>query len=285
MRNPSFHISPSYFNKEHQKIKRISALLTAIIGSLLFLFLYTYRFIKTQKEENLTAPVTAMLLNFGDNQQDIGNGTEEPAPVELAGSTQLSPGSFAQERSNSPATITEAQPTTSKEITGISTNRNTTKPSEKKSISSQKKVIKGKKSSTTNSSISPEASKAIGNFISGKGKSKTGQGSTGTPGNAGDPRGGDSDGNSTVGEDRKLIGFIPGTLGRGGSLPNHSCDARGQIIISYVVDASGRVVSAKKSRGISDPCVVQTTTSWVRRYVRAERATHNSSGQYTIKFQ
>jgi len=84
--------------------------------------------------------------------------------------------------------------------------------------------------------------------------------------------------------DRKLVGFIPGTMGRGGSQPSHKCSASGSITIAYTVDKAGNVISAKRSGGSSDPCIVSTTTSWVKKYVKAEKANFSSSGTYKITF-
>ena len=63
---------------------------------------------------------------------------------------------------------------------------------------------------------------AIGNLIKGKGTKTGTQGTNGTTGNAGDPLGGDSNGDSKIGVDRKLIAFMPGTMGRGGAQPTHN---------------------------------------------------------------
>lgn len=66
-------------------------------------------------------------------------------------------------------------------------------------------------------------------------------------GNAGDPLGGNGNGDSKVGIDRKLIAYIPGTMGRGGAQPNNSCTASGTITVAYTVDKAGNVVSARRS--------------------------------------
>jgi hypothetical protein len=102
--------------------------------------------------------------------------------------------------------------------------------------------------------------------------------------NAGDPLGGDGNGDSRIGIDRKLIAFIPGTSGKGGNQPSHNCTASGSISISYTVDKEGNVISARRSGGISDPCVISTTVSWIKKYVKAEKANVSSTGTYKITF-
>ena len=101
---------------------------------------------------------------------------------------------------------------------------------------------------------------------------------------SGDPIGGRSNGNSKIGVDRKLIAFIPGTMGKGGIQPSHNCTASGSITIAYIVDKNGNVSSAHRVSGSNDACIVRTTTAWVKKYVKAEKADGNSSGNYTIIF-
>jgi hypothetical protein len=96
--------------------------------------------------------------------------------------------------------------------------------------------------------------------------------------------GGNGNGDSKIGVDRKLISFIPGTMGRGGEQPPHNCDASGTVNIAYTVDKSGNVTSARRGSGISDPCVVTAAIIWVKKYVKAEKATTNSTGVYKITF-
>lgn len=126
---------------------------------------------------------------------------------------------------------------------------------------------------------------AVGNLLRGRGTKQGSQGDgSNAAGNSGDPLGGDGNGDSKIGVDRQLTGFIPGTMGRGGAQPTHSCTATGTITIAYTVDKAGNVVSARRSGGISDPCVVSTSIGWVKRYVKAERAAVSSTGTYRISF-
>ena len=89
---------------------------------------------------------------------------------------------------------------------------------------------------------------------------------------------------SKIGVERKLIRFIPGTMGRGGIQPSHSCTASGFIMIAYTVDKAGNVVSARRSGGVSDPCIVSTSIFWIKKYVKAEKSNFSSSGTYQIIF-
>lgn len=73
-------------------------------------------------------------------------------------------------------------------------------------------------------------------------------------------------------------------MGRGGSQPNHNCSASGTINISYTVDKAGNVISARRSSGVSDACVVSTTVSWVKQFVKAEKGNTSSTGVYKITF-
>src|SRR5690606_16603329 len=125
---------------------------------------------------------------------------------------------------------------------------------------------------------------AIGNLIKGRGTKTGTQGTNGTTGNQGDPLGGDGNGDSKIGIDRNLVGFIPGTMGRGGAQPSHNCSASGTISIAYTVDKAGNVTSARRSGGISDPCASSAATGWVKQYVKAERANTSSTGTYRITF-
>lgn len=277
-------------HREHQKETLYSALITAFFMGTVLLFLYWYKFVIIQEKE--TAPVAAMLINFGDNQN--GQGAEEPAPQEgsVAASSIISAPTASSE---SPFEKTEVKPVSApKVLTGNSPIRNT-KPADKSVTESKKTTAPTARKGTgaaTNSakptaklgSGDGQGNAAVGNLVRGRGTSGTSQGTGTGSGNAGDPLGGSGNGDSKIGIDRKLIGFIPGTMGRGGSQPSHNCSATGSITISYTVNASGQVISARRASGIADPCVVSTATAWVRQYVKAERASVSSTGSYNIRF-
>lgn len=271
--------------RNEDKDRRNSLILTLLISLLIFLGISFYKFTKiTEKPEE----VTTMLLNFGDNRQ--GNEVEEPANQE---------GSLAANNE-----VTESQPEVEptepivpeKIITG--TNPVTAAPKAEK-ISPKKTPTKATPAKTTPTKSTPakaatpnsktgtgdgKGTAAIGNLLKGRGTKAGNQGTNGTTGNAGDPLGGEGNGDSKIGIDRKLVGFIPGTMGRGGAQPTNNCTATGTINVSYTVDKAGNVISARRLSGVSDPCVVSSSVSWVKKYVKAERANTSSTGTYSITF-
>ena len=287
--------------QEENKDKIKSGIITAIIWSALLLFVSLYKFTTTIPEKNEV--VTSMLINFGDNRN--GNGIEEPAEQEGSLAATSDPNTIetpAEAQSETKITepsnaveVTKKESAKEKIITGTSS-KNTVKTSEKSEKNTKSTAASSSKSSTkASSSKSPTANSttgsgdgkgtaAIGNLIKGRG-TKIGSQGTGTGiGNQGDPLGGEGNGDSKIGIDRKLTGYIPGTMGRGGAQPSHNCSASGSITISYTVDKAGNVISARRSGGISDPCVASTSVSWVKKYVKAEKASTNSTGTYKITF-
>ena len=280
---------------QHQRNERKdqlkSATITALITALLFLLIFYYQFVREiPKEEK----VTTMLINFGDNRN--GNGAEEPANQE---------GSLASSEIYIPEELKTPEPTSEK---AVETPKAVEKPAEKiitgksekatiaKSDKKEKTIEKttnkstpSKTSTTANTSDKKaqgdgQGTAAIGNLIKGRGTKSGSQGNDGATGNAGDPLGGNGNGDSKIGVDRKLISFIPGTMGRGGEQPPHNCDASGTVNIAYTVDKSGNVTSARRGSGISDPCVVTAAIIWVKKYVKAEKANVVSTGTYSISF-
>lgn len=283
---------------EENKDKIKSAVLSVLIWSAILLFVFIYK-MKPKPSEKEPEIVTTMLINFGDNRN--GAGIDEPANQEGSLAAQ------AVENSNEPVENAVSEPKTiitpdpkpeSKKTEAkdrIITGNNTKATAPKKEVSETNKkstassTVKSTKSSanTANSKTGNGDGKgtaAIGNLIKGRG-TKSGSQGTGTGiGNDGDPLGGDGNGDSKVGIDRRLVGYIPGTMGRGGTQPSHNCSASGSITIAYTVDKAGNVVSARRSGGTSDPCVVSTSVGWVKKYVKAEKAPVSSTGTYNITF-
>ncbi len=284
---------------QHKRDERIdklkSATLTALISALLFLLIFYYQFVREiPKEEK----VTTMLINFGDNRN--GNGAEEPANQEgsLASADIYIPEELKtpepqpQEIVETPKAVEKPAEKIitgkSEKITAVKTEK-TEKKSTKSSETTASKATTSKTSSTSNTTTKNaqgdgQGTAAIGNLIKGRGTKTGTQGTDGTVGNSGDPLGGKGDGDSKIGVDRKLISYIPGTMGKGGEQPSHNCTANGTITISYTVDKAGNVISARRSSGISDPCVVTAAVIWVKKYVKAEKASTNSTGTYKITF-
>jgi outer membrane biosynthesis protein TonB len=284
-----------------QKDRKKSILLTLLISILVFLGIFFYTFTKTIENTKKPEQITTMLINFGDREN--GAQVEEPANQEgsLASKTKtLVPKIF-------PKTITEtkAKPKVEaikpvvKEKTITGTNPKVAAPKTEKSSKTAKTSTKAaptkkpvantssQKAITPNSKTGSGDGKgtaAIGNLIKGRGNKTGKQGTDGTTGNNGDPFGAEGNGDSKIGIDRKLIGFIPGTMGRGGAQPTHNCSASGTISVSYTVDKAGNVISARRLSGVSDPCVASKSVSWVKTYVKAEKANTSSTGVYKITF-
>ena len=274
--------------KNEEKDRRRSAIFTLLISLVLFLGMFFYKFTRiTEKPEQ----ITTMLINFGDNRD--GAEVEEPANQDgsLAANTEVTP-----ETKTEPVKEAVKPVVKEKIITGNNTNVSTPKAEK---VVKAKTPTKSTPTKTTPAKTSPvkaatpnsntgtgdgKGTAAIGNLLKGRGTKTGTQGTSTTPGNSGDPLGGEGNGDSKIGIDRKLVGFIPGTMGRGGAQPAHNCSASGSINIAYTVDKAGNVVSARRSGGVSDACVVSTSVSWVKRYVKAEKSNSSSTGTYSITF-
>lgn len=287
-------------DKNEQNRDRIkSALLSVLIWSAILLFVFLYK-LKPKPQGQEPEVITTMLVNFGDNRN--GNGAEEPAdqPGSLAAPSEITPDPLEAAVPETKTVIEpQPQPETKKSeakekiITGNNAKATVPKKEEskenKKSTASTSASKTSKKSgaATANSKTGNGDGKgtaAIGNLIRGRGTKAGNQGDGDGIGNAGDPLGGDGNGDSKVGIDRKLVGFIPGTMGRGGAQPANSCTASGTITVAYTVDKAGNVVSARRSGGTADPCIASTAVSWVKKYVKAEKSGVSSTGTYKITF-
>lgn len=272
--------------KAEERDRRNSAIITFLISVLVFLGIFFYKFTKiTEKPEE----ITTMLINFGDNQN--GAEAEEPANQEgsLAADAQPEIPEPVQENISEtkpePKTVVTKPVVKEKVITGSNTKVSVPKPQTPAKAAPAK--TSATKATTPNSKTGTGDGKgtaAIGNLIKGRGTKTGTQGTDGTTGNQGDPLGGDGNGDSKIGVDRNLVGFIPGTMGRGGAQPSHNCSAGGTISIAYTVDKAGNVISARRSGGVSDPCIASTSVAWVKQYVKAEKANTSSTGTYRITF-
>lgn len=299
-------------NERNDQIK--SGIITILVALLVLLALYFYHFTRIIPKTEET--ISTMLINFGEQQK--GDQTEEPKTQEPSTTTAVEPTPISEPTPPVVAPQPEKQPEPVKEktITGNNKkapapkvektekvekvektakkekteNKNSVKTETKKQETKKASETPKAKSNTKTEKPSPQkgdtkANDAIGNLLKGRGKANASQGNNqNSTGNSGDPLGGDSNGDSKIGTDRKLIAFIPGTMGRSGSQPNHSCTASGTITIAYTVDKAGNVVSARRSGGVSDACVVSTSVAWVKQYVKAEKANTTSTGTYRITF-
>lgn len=291
----------AYGAYEFRKHYRSTLTKATILGISLFLIIFFIpsSYLKSPKlkainsERIIPVELTEMRLNYGDNTN--GKGLEEPkeeqgspAPLEAKDnkpeSVEISKNSKIITERDTPEN-TVPIPTRTKE-----TSTSNKSDSKKTNIVSNSDKTNNKRSSSKgeikkeNATGDGKGNAAIGNLLKGRGTKAGSQGSSSGVGNYGDPLGGDGDGNSLIGIDRKLVGFIPGTMGRGGAQPKHECTASGSITIAYTVDKSGKIISTKRQSGISDPCVVSTATSWVKQYVKAEASSVSSKGTYKIVF-
>ena len=283
---------------EENKDKIKSAVLSIIIWSAILLFVFIYKMKPTEREKEPEV-ITTMLVNFGDNRN--GAGIEEPANQEgslAAKAVEMAPEPVENVVSEPKTVITpdpkpESKKTEVKDKIITGTNTKITAPKKEDSKTNKKSTASSTTKSTKSSATTANSktgsgdgkgNAAIGNLIKGRGTKPGSQGTGDGIGNNGDPLGGDGNGDSKVGIDRRLVGYIPGTMGRGGAQPSHSCSASGSITIAYTVDKAGNIVSARRSGGISDPCVVSTSVAWVKKYVKAEKASVSSTGTYNITF-
>lgn len=90
---------------------------------------------------------------------------------------------------------------------------------------------------------------------------------------------------SKIGEDRKLVSGIPGTLNYKGKFPPHNVKEKGSITIAYTVDANGNVISAYRTDGLRSKNTINNAITLVKKYVKAEKAKTKSTGTYTIEFK
>lgn len=275
-----------------------------VVGMFIFLIIFFIpaSVIKTPKktavdsERIIPLELTEMRINYGDNRN--GKGAEEPKEEEG------SPAPIVEKKEEKEVVAEVAKASKEKVEKDIPENtvpiptrtKNppvaTKKANDKANapaIANSTKTTTGKTNAKgdikkENATGDGKGNAAIGNLLKGRGTKSGSQGNGTGSGNYGDPLGGDGDGNSLIGIDRKLTGFIPGTMGRGGAQPSHDCSASGSITISYTVDKSGKVTSARRLSGVSDPCVASTAISWVKQYVKAEAANVSSKGTYKITF-
>lgn len=291
----------AYAFRKHYDHTLTKALLIGVSSFLLlFLFFISGAKVTADKkntnEDMVQMDVTNMLINFGDNTN--GKGIEEPkksesSPASLEEKHQEDVTEVATpsiEKADKPIPEnTVPIPTREKAVVvtpkASKADKNATKPTTSTSVAKSNAApqTKGpiKKEGGTGDGL---GNAAIGNLLAGRGTKGSSQGTGTGSGNAGDPLGGAGDGDSRIGVDRQLVGFIPGTMGRGGAQPKQECTASGSISIAYTVDKAGNVISATRAGGVSDPCVVSTSVKWVKQYVKAEKSSVSSKGTYKIVF-
>ncbi|MDR2122260.1 MAG: ferric siderophore ABC transporter substrate-binding protein [Flavobacteriaceae bacterium] len=285
---------------ENKKERVLSGIITFLISALLLFFILTYKTVFT----TITPPSYIDILfemeddlgaNYGTDA--VGLGEEEPIEQDVlsgAGGGALieNPESAASSAADQKENSSYLTDTDSKEKTSIAPKKTTPKKTNTKTTSNTAKNTP--KTSNTppgagvgNAGGNAKGNAAVGALISGKGKSttSTGEGTGGRPGqNQGVETGGEGSGGEGIGNGRKLIGFIPGTMGRGGKVPEHDCTESGSITFSYTVDKNGNITSVNRKSGVRSACLVNTGIKWIKQYVKADKGTQSVSGVYRINF-
>ncbi|PQL91967.1 hypothetical protein C4S76_11155 [Apibacter adventoris] len=283
----------SYENNKNEKI--ISALITLFIsGIILFLILTFHTTFFT------TTPTTYIDINFDSDlgsdygTSAVGLGDEEPADQDLQKGNGGDPlgkdGALAssneiEKEENSYLTNTSSKETVTSTSNTKKSSKDNTKQNSAEKYNTKSKSSKGTGNGKESGNI--KGTEAIGALLKGKGNSNssTGHGSNGKPGqNQGDPMGNGSGGGEGFGNGRNLIGFIPGTMGRGGSVPPYNCSGTGTIIFNFTVDKTGNVTSVNRKSGISNTCLVNTGIKWIKQYVKADKGKSPATGTYRINF-
>lgn len=264
-------------DEHQQKSKLKSGIITAITGILILLLALFY----TWTEKRISRQVT-ILVNF----------TEEPKVQEIVPKIVPITKNNNLDVSNSKGSKAQSS---NKNTSATSNKFSSTKPKAdviSNDISDNKTVVSAKKNNAQTQGPTDEekrrrnqANDVLNQFKKNKtrggdGTSSTGKG-TGTTDGDGDGTGGDGRFGSGG---RKLIGFIPGTEGKGGEIPSHNCNASGTITFKYTVDKSGKVIDADRISGLSNPCAIQKGKDWIFQYVRANAGTKSESSTYRISF-
>lgn len=275
--------------QQERSDRRKSALITFLATLLLFLVIFFYKFTRNIPVEE---KVNTILINFSENK--AGEQTDTPSNQDNSKSVEHQPSEVKNiskpvEKSN-PNTIKNKEKNIVKDKILTGKNKVTVSKAKKEKANNKKNEKTNKSSSKPHkpdnkkNDIKEDGAAAIGNLIKRRRQKIGSQTPDKDNGTAGDPLGGDSSGHSVIGSDRKLIAFIPGTMGKGGSQPTHNCTASGTITIAYTVNKAGNVISASRASGVSDACVVSTSIGWVKLYVKAERSQSSSTGVYKITF-
>jgi len=251
-------------------------LATGIILAVLIALAYLIVFQNPPEQEMGTGGI---LVNYGTT--DAGSGkditsTEAPSVAEKANQTP-------------PDKVTDAKPTEEKTQVDNSPQKVVTQQTE----DAPEVAANSKKTSTTvAATVTKPVKKEVVNANalyhgpSSKGTG-AGDGTTGTPGNQGSPNG------STLSNN-----YGPGGSGNGLNMPNWKFVSApdpqnihrvpGVVIIDFIVDQNGNVISATASRKTTaDISLVQSCIDAIRntKFISSTPATGNQKGQYTFRFK
>lgn len=243
------------------KSSRQSLVVTIVVGALtLSMLLITIKFEIPSKNQNIQPIEIAM--NFGTS--NLGQGVAEPMPSV----------------SQAAASSSEQSQAASSELENVATQQTTkSRPVAAPTPSTQTE------SQTSSQPPSPEpqgdvkGATALQQLLGGRGQSPSdGDGSDGVPGNVGDPKGGEGDGDG-IGEN--WLSTIP-------EPQRHDCASSGVIVVDIIVNANGGIKSAiPGGRGStsSDPCLRNKAKSLVEEYVRAHPGTDGRRGSYRVNLR
>jgi hypothetical protein len=291
---------------DNKKEKLISGIITILISTVILSFILTYKtvFLAVTPPSyiDINFDMDDMGANFGSDE--VGLGDEEPIDqdVLLGEGGEVQSAATHEDKSSNDSKQQEdnksilANQKDSKNI--ISEPVKKTEFKSKDKLKPHKTHLKSsvKKSNSKSAAGAgiknvtggnPRGNAALGNLIKGKGTgiSSTGEGIGGRPGqNQGVETGGNGSGGEGIGNGRKLVSFIPGTMGRGGKVPDHNCNGSGTIIFSYTLDKNGNVISVNRKSGINNTCLFNTGIKWIKQYVKGNAGTRPVTGTYKINF-
>lgn len=301
----SYRYKIKYYDNKKEKL--ISGIITILISAIILSFILTYKtvFLTVTPPAyiDINFDMDDMGANFGTDK--VGLGDEEPIDQDalLGEGKEVNSESTHEDKSLNdskpqednkpiltnqndskdviPEPVKKTEPKTKNKSKLV--NKTNLKSSLTKS-NSQSAAGAGKKNATGGS---PSGNAALGNLIKGKGAatSSSGEGTGGRPGqNQGVETGGNGNGGEGIGNGRKLVSFIPGTMGRGGNVPEHNCNGSGTIIFSYTLDKNGNVISVNRKSGINNTCLFNTGIKWIKQYVKGNAGTRSVTGTYKINF-
>ncbi len=263
--------------KQEQKAKMLSGIITTIIGITVLLLVLFY----TWTEKRISRQVS-ILVNFTEEPK-IQEAIPKIIPITKSNIIDVSnsKGSKAQSSNQSTSATGNKFSSTKPKADVVSNDASKNNAA----VSAKKNNAQTAGTTDEEKRRRNEANNAINQLL--KGKTRGGDGTSPTGRGTGNAEG-DGDGNGGDGRfgsgGRKLVGFIPGTEGKGGDIPSHNCSASGTITFRYTVDKTGKVIDADRISGLSNPCAIQKGKEWIFNYVRANAGAKSESSTYRITF-
>lgn len=285
-----------------------SAIITVLFSGALFLFIFYFKFVREIPKQ---PQINTMLIHFGEQHNGRSSAELSKTEINTAKSDIYIPEEF---KTPAEALVTAEQPqeqplekglsnasdkkainepvkTAKIDVKNTVSDKSDQKSGKEKQNASKKTDVKAENSTKTALKSSEKQTKGdikdkaqISSSDKNKASKKESLSEKDTKESKKNITETNPKGKSKIGVDRKLIAWIPGVMGKGRAKPPHNCSVKGAITISYTVDKTGSVVSAFRSSGITDPCAVTAAVIWVKKYVKAEKSTTNSTGTYIITF-